>query len=532
MLPKSALSVAAWVGALVCSLLPMNNLQAASGDEAIVLATQSAPMNMDPHWAFTNSHSMSMNNMFDGLLVRAADLSMHPGLAVSWELVEPTVWELKLRKGVKFHSGEPFTARDVAYTWERAPNVPNAPAPYTAATKPVKEIQIVDDYTVRFITKTPRPQFVGVISEVPIVSESLREMSEEDIKAGKAVNGTGPYKFASYVPGESLELVRNDDYWGKKPAYAKAKFVFINNSGARISALLAGDVGVIDSVPLDSIERLKGEPKVKIWATQADRSMYLMMDQAREQPPQVANKDGSPITKNPMKDIRVREAMTIAIDREAICETLYYGFCTPANQVTVKGMAGYNADLVMPKYDPERAKSLLAEAGFPDGFAITLNASNDRYPLDREVAQVIAQMYAQIGVQVDVKTFPAGVFFSAATRREYALYQAAFGSSQGTAIHNLANLLMTQDKQTGVGAINRLLYSNAKADELGWKALKAQKQEDFVRYQEEMTRVIYEDYAIIPIITFQNIWATRKGVGYTPRTDERTLAMEAFPANK
>jgi len=244
-------------------------------------------------------------------------LRLLPGLAVSWKPVNDTTWEFALRRGVTFHDGSDFTVDDVLFTFERAPNVPNSPSSFATYLKG-KTFTRVDDYTLRVETEAPYPLMPVDMAQVPIISADVgAEVSTADFNSGKASMGTGPYKFVEWVPGDRLVIERNEEYFGDKPEWDKIVFKPIKSGPARVAALLAGDVDFIDNVPPIDIPRLKGDENVQLSQGVSSRVIYLHMDQYRENSPFVKGNDDGDI-KNPLLDVRVRKAISKAIDRDAI----------------------------------------------------------------------------------------------------------------------------------------------------------------------------------------------------------------------
>ncbi|MEM8744791.1 MAG: ABC transporter substrate-binding protein, partial [Pseudomonadota bacterium] len=299
----------------------------------------SEPTSIDPHF-----HNLSPNNalarhIFDRLVHTDENQALVPGLAVSWKPINDTTWEFKLREGVKWHDGSPFTADDVVFTFTRAINVPNSPSGFGTYLKG-KEAVKVDDHTVHIKTPNPYPLMPNDMSTFAIVSKKNGEGAKtEDYNSGKAAIGTGPFKFKAYVPGDKFVFVRNDDYWGDKPVWEEVTLKPIKSSPSRVAALLAGDVDMIAQVPTTDIERLKKEPKVSLSQGVSNRVIYLHLDHDRDKSPFVKSKDGGDI-KNPLKDKRVRQAISKAINRDAIVERVMEGVAIKAGQLLPKGFFG------------------------------------------------------------------------------------------------------------------------------------------------------------------------------------------------
>ena len=457
--------------ATIAVTLGASGIAVAQDDTHATIGIRTEAASIDPHFSYVATSKAQVTNIFDTLIMRDEDLALTPALATEWTHVGDGVWEFELREGVTWHDGEPFTAEDVLFTFERAGDVPNSPAPFGQFLSQIEEATAPDDMTVRIKTRNPSPQILFDLAEVPIVSKHAGEgATTADYNDGTATVGTGPFRFVSWEPGGTLELARNDDYWGGPSDFATVSVVAIPNDASRVAALLSGDVDLIDAVPPESFERLKNDPDIAIWMTQDVYTAYVFLDTDRDVTPNVTAKDGSEIP-NPLKDRRVREAMSLAINRQAIIDRLLQGLAQPAGQLAGPTMVGFNPELEPSPYDPERARELLAEAGYPDGFRITLNGPNNRYVADGQIAQAIAQMFEQIGIETQVETMPSNVFFPAASNRDFSVFFLAWGSAQGTAWHGLRGVLMTYDKELGYGPSNRGRYSNPEVDRLTLEAL-------------------------------------------------------------
>ena len=287
----------------------------------------------DPHY-----HNLTPNNavaahLFDTLVRRTEKSQPMPGLATEWKAVEPTVWEFKLRKGVKFSDGSDFTAADVVASIERVPNVPKSPSPFTAYTKQIQKIEVVDPHTIRFKTALPYPLMPSDMSQVAIISRQFANASTEDFNSGKAAIGTGPYKLVRFAKGDRLELARNDAWWGGRTPWEKVTLRILTQDAARVAALLAGDVQVIEAVPTADVAKLKTDKRLAIYRSVSDRLMYVHMDSDRNVTPTVTAKDGKPLDRNPLKDARVRKALSKMINRGAIVERVMEGEAVPAGQI-------------------------------------------------------------------------------------------------------------------------------------------------------------------------------------------------------
>jgi len=502
--------------------------------EDLTIGLASEPTSIDPHYHNLGPNNALADHLYETLILQDENQQLSPGLAVSWTAIDDLTWEFKLREGVTFHDGNPLTADDVVFTFERAPNVPNSPSSYATYIKGKTAVK-VDDLTVHIKTETPYPLMPSDVSTIPIVSVEAGEgASTEDYNAGKAAIGAGPYKFVEYVPGDRIVLERNEAYWGEAPAWDKVTFKAIKSGPSRVAALLAGDVDVIASVPTTDIESLKGEENVSLFQGVSNRVIYLHLDHDRASSPFVKAKDGGAID-NPLRDQRVRLAISKAINRDAIVERVMENVAMKAGQLLPEGFFGVSPNLGPVEFDPEGAKALMAEAGVPDGFQLTIHGPNDRYINDAKIAEAIAQMLTRAGIDTAVETMPRSVYFKRASTGgpdgtpEFSFILVGWGAGSGEASSPLKSLIHTYDKERGFGASNRGRYSNPEVDALIEEALATiddAKRQDLLA---KATEAAINDGAIIPLHYQVNTWATRKGLKYIPRTDEATLAMSVVP---
>ena len=489
------------------------------------------PTAIDPHYHNLTPNNALASNIFETLILQDERQRLLPGLATSWKALDATTWEFELRRGVKWHDGTPFTADDVVFTFERAPNVPNSPSSFATFTKQ-KTVTKVDDHTIRIKTEAPHPLTPNDVSQLMIISKAAAEgAATADFNSGKAAVGTGAFRFVEWVPNDRLILERNDDYWGTKPEWSRIVIKPIKSGPARVAALLAGDVDFIDKVPTTDIPRLKTDDNLSLSQGVSNRVIYLHIDQFREESPFVKAKDGGPI-KNPLMDTRVRKAISKAINRDAIVERVMEGIAIPAGQLLPEGFFGVSPKLKPEPYDPNGAKKLLAEAGVPDGFKLTIHGPNDRYINDAKIAEAIAQMLTRIGIETAVETMPKAVYFKRASRGgpdgspEFSFVLVGWGAGTGEASSPLKSLIHTYDKSRGFGASNRGRHSNPEIDALIEEALATVEDDTREAMLQKATELAIGRLAIIPLHYQVNTWGARKGLSYKARTDERTLYAE------
>lgn len=487
------------------------------------------PSAMDPHFHNLGPNNALNRHVFDRLVHFDAKQRLEPGLAESWKTIDDKTWELKLRKGVTWHDGSPFTADDVLFTMERAPNVENSPGSFNIYVKG-KTFSKVDDHTIRVTTTEPYPLMPNDLTTIAIVSRKHGTGAKtDDYNSGKAAVGTGPYKLVEFVKGDRFVFQRNDAYWGAKPVWTKVTVRPIKAGPARVAALLAGDVDIIEEVPTTDIAKLRTDARVALSEGLSNRVIYFHMDHWRDETPFVTAKDGSKI-KNPLKDKRVRQALSMAINRDAIVERLMEGAAVKASQFLADEFFGTSKKLKPVTFDAAGARKLLAEAGFPNGFKMTLHGPNGRYTNDARIAEAVAQMFTRVGVETAVETMPGAVFFNRASagangNPEFSFILVGWGSGTGEVSSPLKSLVATYDKAKGTGSANRGRYSNAELDKLIADGLATIEDTKRAAIFAKASEIAIEDVAIIPTHYQFNTWATRKGFKYEARTDESTLAM-------
>ena len=487
----------------------------------------------DPHFFNLFPNNNIAEHVYDKLVRLDSDSRMIPGLATSWKTIDDRTWEFKLRKGVRFHDGSELTAEDVVFSIDRVALVPNSPGPFTAYTKAITGKEIVDPYTIRFRTAAPHPLLPNDLSTIYIVSKKVATgASTEDFNSGRAAVGSGPFRMVKYVSGDRVELARNDGYWGDKPAWDQVTFRIVKNDAARVAALLSGDVDAIENVPTPDIARIKANPAFTTSQKISHRLIYLQFNVVADRAPEVTDKAGRPLEKNPFRDVRVRKAVSKAINRPAIADRVMEGMAIPAGQLVSEKLFGHVPGLKAEAYDPEGAKKLLAEAGYPDGFGVTLHGPAGRYVNDEKILQAIAQMLARVGIQAKVETAPMAPYSARASKQEFPLFLVGWGASTGEASSPLRALLATFNRDKGLGAVNWGRYSNVKVDYLIEQAIQQVNDENRRFMLQEATKLAMADLGLVPIHFQYTVWATKKGVSYVPRTDEYTLAFQFKPVGK
>jgi len=500
--------------------------------QELKIGIKTEPSALDPQFHTLNPNIQVAAYFFDALIAQDANLKTKPALALSWKAIDDTTWEFKLRPDVKFHDGSPFTAEDVVFTYERIPKVPNSPGPYTIYTRSMKSFEIVDPLTLRIHTNGPAPLLPLDVAALPILSKKAMAGSAPEgkttaeLNAGNGLVGTGPFKFVEWQRGSRIVAERNDAYWGPKPYWKKVILRALSNNTTRVAALLSGDVDLIEDPPTTDLAKLKNDPKITLSKAISNRVIYIALDQHGEPPIAIPDTNG----KNPLMDKRVREALSIAIDRKGIDDKIMEGVATPAGDLLPYPMGGTRKDTPVDAYDPAKAKKLLAEAGYPKGFSITLGAPNGRYINDLKIAQAVASMWTRIGVKTEVDANAPPVFFKNRDSFKYSAYMAGWGASTGELSNALKSLVATPDRAKGMGTTNSGRHSNKEMDAKLEQALVTIDDAKREALLGEASKILMAEHGIIPIHFEVSVWAMRKGLTYPGRADQNTFAVDVVPA--
>lgn len=475
-----------------------------------------------------NNHAgdRSLAIHFWDLLIVNKQNKLVPALATSWKLLDDKTWEFKLRNDVKWQDGKPFVADDVIFSYNRAKGVPGSVATYAGFLRTIDTMTAKDPHTLIITTKVPSPDLPLNLASVHIVSKHVGEKSSTpDYNEGRAMVGSGPYKFVSYKPGDAVVMTRNDEYWGGKQPWERVNYRFINNPAARTAALLSGDVDVIDKVSASDLKKLQQSPNISVYPYNGLRVMLLQPSFKEGPNPFITDNDDKPLDKNPLLDARVRQALSLGINRKGITDRVMQNTATVANQWMPSDGVGYNKDIKDIPFDVERAKKLLAEAGYPNGFKLTLHAPNDRYPLGPETAQAVAQFWTRIGVKTKVEVVPWAVYSGKAAKNEYAVTMLAWGNGTGEALYAMVHVLSGVDPKKGLGASNWGHYNNPAMNQATEQATAEFDDAKRVVIMQNAAKILSDDAGVIPLYHYMNIWAAKKGLKVTPLTSDRTAAV-------
>jgi peptide/nickel transport system substrate-binding protein len=445
----------------------------AAQDKVFRYATTGDILGLDPHANNEGPTNAMKGNIYGRLLHRLPDLSLEPDLATEWELGDDGVtWTFKLREGVTFHNGDPFNADDVVYSFKRQTQEASE---MSFALASVKELNKIDDYTVEIVTNGPDPTLLLNMPNFYIVDQEYMEENDafEVVKgAGKTnfanthANGTGPFKVVEWVQDNRLVLEPNEDWWNQENRtdnLDQAVFTPISNDATRVAALLSGEIDLMYPVPLQDIKRLESDPNVEVLQGPELRTIFLGMDQWRDE-----SLDMPGSGKNPFKDERVREAFAHAIDLDAIKRVVMRGASTPTGLMIAPGINGFQEDMNTPyAYDPDRSKELLAEAGYADGFPVTLDCPNDRYVNDEAICTAIVPMLERIGIDVTLNAQTKSLHFNKIGQSEgnnTSFYMLGWTPGSYDAYNALQNLMTMDGEAQGTWNCGR--YSNPRVEEL------------------------------------------------------------------
>lgn len=427
--------------------------------------SQGDALTLDPH-SQNEAPTIAMNGMmYESLVTRDTEMTLLPELAVSWELAD-NVWTFKLREGVKFHGGEDFTAEDVVFSFERARH---EASDFKEQIKSVTEIKVVDDYTLELVTDGVNPILPNQLTSMFIVDKGWAEANDivnpqnfadgEETFAVRNANGTGPFKLVSRAPDEETIMEANGDWWGKGEFPGnidRLEYRPIGNAATRVAALLSNEVDFVLDPPLQDLKRIEGADGLKTTTVPQVRTIFFGMDAGVEEL-RTSDVKG----KNPFADVKVREAMNLAIDRKAIQRVVMEGLSFPAGMITSPGVLGNtpDQDAEIP-FDLERAKELMAEAGYEDGFSVRLDCPNNRYNNDEKICQAAVAMLAKVGVKVNLEAIPKSQHFPKIQNRETDFYMLGWGVPTLDSHYVFSYLLDAE------GSWNAAGYNNEKVNEI------------------------------------------------------------------
>lgn len=501
-------------------------------------ASSGDAVSMDPYIrneVFTYSF---LGNVYEGLVRRNPDLTIAPELAESWEMISPTQWRFHLRQGVSFHDGSPFTADDVIFSADR---VRAGDSDFKNRLSGVTEVVKVDDFTVDFITAEPNPilhftwpnwyMMSKTWAEANGVADASRASDVENFATLHA-NGTGPFKLMTREPGIRTTLEANDAWWNaadKSGNVESVTYTPLPNDATRVAALLSGQMDMVYPIPVQDIPRLEAAPNVNVIAGPEVRTMYLTMNQWKDTLP------GSAVEgDNPFKDQRVREAVYRAIDIDLINQRIMRGQATAAALMVAPGVNGFTDEIERYAYDPEKSKALLAEAGYPDGFKLTFQCSNDMYLNDEAICLAISSMLARVGIEADTNVQARAQYLEAVLSPNMDFGLAMLGTTPASLDSHIALFSLhmcprlSEDspiwaagdiKSLVAGTSNYAGYCNPEVDALSKQILSETDEAKRDELIKQAWTITTDDVAYIPLMQSWSAWATAANVTLERRSD-------------
>ncbi|MBU3262162.1 ABC transporter substrate-binding protein [Roseovarius sp. PS-C2] len=483
--------------------------------ETLRVASQGDATSLDPHSHNESFTNYFLANVYEGLVARDKDFVISGQLAESWEQVDPKTWRFKLREGVTFHDGSAFAADDVIFSMDRALSESSN---FKHVLASVESYSAVDDMTVEIVTKAPNPILLNDLLDLMILDKQWAEangavepinlQAEEKAYSATNANGTGPYSVVSRAQGEKTTLAAFDDYWGDMGNVTEVVFTPINNASTLVSALLSGEVDLVMPLPLQDIPRVENGDGVKVVSSPEARTMYIGMDQWRDQIIE------SPVEGNPFLDLRVRKAIAHAVDAQAIIDRVMQGQATLATQYVMDKVNGFNPDLTRLEYDVETAKELLAEAGYPDGFEVTMDCSTDRYVNDGQICQATVSLLARVGIKVNLVAQPKAQFFPKVVAPDFgtSFFLLSWTPSTMDSLNVFQNVLGTRDLDNGRGAWNISGCSVPEADALAAEAAVTMDAAAREKMLQEAMALMVEDVCLVPLHVQQLVWGASENI--------------------
>ncbi len=507
--PVNRLARRLWLALLLALPLQALLVHAQQAPVEVVIGLTDDPPSGDPHKSRGANGGHLLYNVYEGLVALNGEMTeVLPKLATSWEQVDEFSWRFHLREGVTFHNGEPFNAEAVKYSIARLLD-PNA-VRLNSGYKHISEVEIVDDHTVVIHLSTTDPMFIERLPDVHMVPPVYTaSVSEEEF--GRNPVGTGPYRFVDWTVGDHLTLEAYDGYWGTKPVVDRLVFRPIPEVSTRLAELQTGRVDFITGVNYDTVSVIENDPSLRVESNSGRRTVFVHVDQLGGFAP--------------LQDARVRQAVSHAIDRQLLIDGVLNGYGTPLATFFRPDMFGFDADLPAQAYDPDLSRSLLAEAGYPDGFTVRMSTSPTTVTKGDEIAQAIASMLGEVGIKVDLQVV------SDQTQRDTylgnpdktsgavpPLFMWNWGSQLPDASSPLTGLLRT-------GGVTSYM-SNPELDALIDRFVAEMNPETRRAQAIELQQFLYTDLPVIPLYLQLDLYGVNERIGWTARKDEYILGVD------
>lgn len=484
-------------------------------------ASQTDPTTMDPHAVNAAPVHSFLNNVYEGLVRRGKDMNLEPALATRWEPIGTEGWRFHLREGVTFHEGQAFTADDVLFSYRRAASEQSDVRSFFAS---VSEVVKVDDYTVEFRTSRPDPLLPSGIANFMILDEgwATENGAEEPARDAEThatfnANGTGAFRLVERQPDLRTVLEPFEDWWGEaEHNITRAVFTPIGTPATAVAALISGEIDFYEPIPLQDVPRLEESDDITVHQGIESRVIFFGFEHKDDQ----LRFPGDTVTENPFQDPRVRRAVYHAIDAEAIVDRIMRGMAETTGLLIGPGIGGYRAEADRRlEHDPELARQLLAEAGYPDGFSFGLRCPNDRYINDEPICVAVVGMLERVGLDVDLQTFPVAQYWPELREDRFDMYLLGWSPGTFDAEHPIRFLMATPNEEARLGSWNFGEYSNSRVDELMAQIQVEIDEEARQDAIDEVHEILREDAVYVPLHIQPLVWGARNGIELTQRAD-------------
>ena len=489
--------------------------------ETLRWSSTTDPQTMDPHAVNSAPVLGFLNNIYEGLTRRDPQMRIEGALAERWEPLGSDGWRFHLRKGVTFHDGAPFTAEDVLFSWQRATAPQSDVASWFAS---IGDVRIVDEYTIDFLTNAPNPIFPDTIANFMIMDKGWAEAKGAALPAKDAenhatanANGTGAFMLDERQPGLKTVIVPFPGWWDSATHnITRGEFLPIKNPATSVAALLSGEIDMINPVPIQDVARLEREAAINVLQDIEARVIMLGFAHGADK----TRYSGDAGKANPFRDARVRRAVALAIDVDAIVQTIMRGSAQPVGQLVSPAMRGYSTKFAdRPPYDPDQARQLLAQAGYLDGFSFGLKCPNDRYINDEQICQAIAAMLAQVAITAELEAMPVAGYWRELRADNFDMYLLGWSPGSFDAEHPIRFLVATPDAEKKLGSWNFGDFSNARIDELLPRVQSEIDPDARQAMIDEIVGILQEETGYIPLYVQPLLWAVQDRIDVTQRAD-------------
>jgi peptide/nickel transport system substrate-binding protein len=499
----------------------------------LVIGSRTEPASMDPHYLWSGASTQFFYHYLGFIARTGPDGKLVPGIASGWRATDANTWVFDLDPRAKFSDGTAVTPDDLIASYQRAINMTNGS--YKGLFALVEKMTASGPHQLTITTKTPNPYMPFSLAQVAVVPKKIAEsVQSKDFAAADANVSAGPYLFVSYKPGDRLVLKKNPDYWGKPARWDTVTFRFLPDGPARVAALLSGSVDAIDGVLPDDVAQIKSHADLRVVSKAGDRAVFMTYDLSRNVTPQVTDANGKPLDPNPFKDVRVRKALALAVNRDAIISRVLGGQGAPMTQLGSASLAGYDPSIKPVPYDPEQAKALLKEAGYPNGFSLTISCMNGRLVNDSRVCQALGQMLQRVGLKVTVNVEPYPVLVSKTTchcERLPSLFMATWSSAYaGEVGAGLSNVIRSYDRKAGKATWNLGEYSNPAVDKMIDQAVETVDPQKRYALSADAMKAAMADFPELPLHLQAVTLASKKTLMPEPLFNEYTDADYILPA--